>query len=88
MEARLRSVACVVVLGSVLLGTQGGLVARVLFELRRGFIASELCVNRAVPASTCHGQCFLKKRLAGQERQRSEQQSTFSASPVLFFLPH
>lgn len=33
------------------------------FNLNRKFIAEVLCINKAKPTTTCHGQCFLKKNL-------------------------
>jgi hypothetical protein len=33
------------------------------FQLNREFIAEVLCINKEKPATMCHGQCFLKKKL-------------------------
>jgi hypothetical protein len=33
------------------------------FQINREFIAEVLCINKEKPATTCHGQCFLKKKL-------------------------
>jgi len=33
------------------------------FQLNRGYIAEELCVNKDNPITMCYGQCFLNKNL-------------------------
>lgn len=45
------------------------------YELRKDFIAAELCVNSDEPASCCKGSCYLDKRLkeaAGEQDPNSE----------------
>lgn len=87
MSLRVRQIVLFVGLLGVLLSTHGGLVARVLFEIRHTYIAAQHCENRNVPDSPCKGQCFLKKRLAEAAERQEQQQATFTASPVAFFVP-
>lgn len=42
------------------------------FKLNQSYIASELCVNRDVPDSDCHGKCYLTKKLQQQNKERNE----------------
>ena len=37
------------------------------FKLNENFIAASLCENRSMPASCCHGKCYLKKKLQKEE---------------------
>ena len=71
---------------SIGLSTQGGLVVQALFHLRQGFIATHLCENRANPEMKCHGKCFLKKHLHEAEQQRKQTTSSPTISPVFHFL--
>jgi|GEM_PF-2203439 len=71
---------------SIGLSTQGGLVVQALFHLRQGFIATHLCENRANPDMKCHGKCFLKKHLHEAEQQRKQTTSSPTVSPVFHFL--
>ncbi|HET6567001.1 MAG TPA: hypothetical protein VFG50_03490 [Rhodothermales bacterium] len=70
---------------SLALSTQGGLVVQTLFYLRHDYIATHLCVNRTKPHEKCHGKCFLKKRMADAERDDARQAPS-SPSPVSFFV--
>jgi|GEM_PF-5115182 len=69
-----------IVLSTLLLVAYLGLVLRpsmplLEYELRKDFIASELCVNQDVPASCCKGSCYLTQRLkeaAGEKAPNTE----------------
>jgi len=39
------------------------------FYLNRNYIAKNLCENRNKPGMKCCGKCYLKKKLANQEKQ-------------------
>lgn len=67
------------------LSTQGGLVVQTLFSLRHDFIVTHLCENRERPQEKCHGKCFLKKRMADAERSGT-QQAPPAPSPVSVFV--
>jgi hypothetical protein len=41
-----------------------------VYEMNKDYIASNLCVNRAKPASCCKGKCFLQKKLAIDDDQQ------------------
>lgn len=40
------------------------------FEIHRDYIAKNLCVNRVTPGCSCHGSCYLHKKLAQDEDQQ------------------
>jgi hypothetical protein len=40
------------------------------YQVNREFIAKNLCVNRAKPASCCAGKCYLNKKMANDESQQ------------------
>ena len=56
---------------SLTLSTQGLLVIQGAFLARQGYVAANLCENRFVPASDCHGRCFLEKQV---DRHRGQQE--------------
>jgi hypothetical protein len=56
---------------SLVLSTQGLLVIQGAFLARQGYVAANLCENRFVPDSDCHGRCFLEKQ---SERHREQQE--------------
>jgi hypothetical protein len=39
------------------------------YQLNQDYIASVLCINKAKPASTCKGKCYLSKKMKEQEKQ-------------------
>lgn len=39
------------------------------YQINRDYIASELCINKAKPASTCNGKCYLVKKMKQQDQQ-------------------
>lgn len=39
------------------------------YQINRDYIASVLCINKAKPASTCNGKCYLSKKMKEQEKQ-------------------
>lgn len=48
------------------------------FELRRDYIAKNLCVNRDKPELKCDGKCYLAKRLAmAHEKEQQEAERNF-----------
>lgn len=49
------------------------------YKLNRGFIAKNLCVNKARPKMHCNGKCQMMKRLAVEEKQNS---SNTTNSPI------
>ena len=40
------------------------------YQVNKEFIAKNLCVNRAKPASCCQGKCYLNKKMATDESQQ------------------
>jgi hypothetical protein len=40
------------------------------YQVNKDFIAKNLCINRAKPASCCAGKCYLNKKLATDESQQ------------------
>ena len=71
---------------SIGLSTQGGLVVQALFQLRQDYIATHHCENRAKPEKKCHGKCFLKKHLHEAEQQSKQNSSPPAPSQVFHFL--
>jgi hypothetical protein len=39
------------------------------YQINKKYIAATLCENRAKPASTCKGKCYLLKKMRQQEQQ-------------------
>jgi len=39
------------------------------YQMNQDYIASVLCINKAKPASTCNGKCYLSKKMKEQEKQ-------------------
>ena len=68
------------ILSSLLLIAYLGLILRpsmplLEYELRKDFIAAELCVDSDEPASCCKGSCYLDQRLkeaAGEQHPNSD----------------
>lgn len=40
------------------------------YQVNKDFIAKNLCINRAKPASCCQGKCYLNKKMASDESQQ------------------
>lgn len=43
----------------------------VSFAINQRSIAATLCENRAKPNSSCQGKCYLRKKMAAQEKQET-----------------
>lgn len=86
MRRAAHQMTSLVALLSVLLSTQGGMLAHALFQLRQAYIAAHLCENRFEPSSNCHGMCFLKKRVAEADAKSRDNPTLLRPSTVLFFL--
>lgn len=86
MHSLVRQTATFVALLGILLSSQGGLVARVMFEVRQDHIAAHHCENRFDSESRCNGVCFLKKHVANHDKHDSEEQAQIVTSLVLYFL--
>ena len=86
---RIRTIIRIVVVCCVILSTQSYLTVRLLFEVRQGYIAQTLCVNRDAPELQCEGSCFLSEKLAEEQRKQDEEHRTaafelvFSSFPML-----
>ena len=39
------------------------------YNINKDYISSVLCINKAKPASTCKGKCYLSKKMDEQEKQ-------------------
>jgi hypothetical protein len=39
------------------------------YQINQDYIASVLCINKAKPASSCNGKCYLSKKMKEQEKQ-------------------
>jgi len=42
------------------------------FEINKDYIRDVLCVNRDKPITVCGGSCYLKKRLAQEQSEKTE----------------
>ena len=62
------------------------------YEIRRDYIISNLCENRAQPILLCNGKCWLEKELAAAKKQDERRaESSFLAkllSPVINIAAH
>jgi len=58
------------------------------YRVNRDFIAKNLCVNRAKPASCCAGKCYLNKKMATDESQQQApgKSGQRDESPLQIFL--
>lgn len=45
------------------------------FEANRDFISEMICVNKAVPETSCHGSCYLKARLKFIEQEEAPKEN-------------
>ena len=61
-----------VVVGVLVLSTQGLLLVQGTFLLRQDFVMATLCVNRDRPELHCDGKCFLTRQLREQQRREDE----------------
>lgn len=86
MRFATRHIAVYLTFLSILLSAQGGVLARVVFEIRQDHIAAHHCENRFDPHSKCNGICFLKKQLNEQHEHEPEKQAQVPVSLVTFFL--
>lgn len=80
---------CGLVLLLVIISTMAPSIALLQFNLRRAYIARELCVQREVAAEmrTCHGECHLARQLRALEQESDEgfpgSQIDFRTEPAL-----
>lgn len=75
---------CLVLQCAVQLGIMG------LYELRKEYVAKNLCVNRDKPKLHCNGKCHLKKQLkrASEQQEKEKRQSGEEVQlAVAFILP-
>ena len=59
---------------SVLLQSLSQLIVWAGYEVNLNYISKELCVNKKVKDSCCHGKCYLKKEM--QQTESREQSSS------------
>lgn len=71
--SRALSVGRLLLVLSLSLSTQGLLVIQGTFLARQGYITANLCENRFVPESDCHGRCFVKKQAERHEEHQERQ---------------
>lgn len=57
------------------------------YQINQDYIASVLCINKAKPASSCNGKCYLSKKMKEQEKQEQSIPSILKGleEVVLFF---
>lgn len=46
------------------------------YDLNKGFISKNLCINKARPKLHCNGKCQMMKKLAEEEKQNSSNNNT------------
>lgn len=49
---------------------------QISYDLNKGFIAQELCVNKDKPDLNCEGKCYLKKQLNKAQDHKQERNSS------------
>lgn len=57
------------------------------YQINQEYIAAVLCINKAKPASTCNGKCYLSKKMKEQEQQEQSIPSVLKGlkEVVLYF---
>ena len=57
------------------------------YQINQDYIASVLCINKAKPASSCNGKCYLSKKMKEQEKQEQSIPSVLKGleEVVLYF---
>ena len=58
------------------------------YQIKREYISSVLCINKDKPTSSCHGKCYLMKKMVEQEKQEQTIPSVLKGldEVVLFFV--
>lgn len=71
-----RAIAIVLLICSVSLNLSG-LFVFAGFEMNRGYIAKELCINRNRPELHCNGRCYLMNKLKQAQDKEQKQEHQF-----------
>lgn len=56
---------------------------QISYDLNKGFIAQELCVNKDKPSLNCEGKCYLNKQLKKAQQQKQDRQGQESNKPTI-----
>lgn len=84
----LKQVIAIVAFVGILFQTFSSLTVYTAFYLNQNYIAKNLCENRDKPMKKCCGKCYLKKKLAQQQKQDqvpNSQNQRDKQDVVLFF---
>lgn len=72
----IRSIAILLLFCSVSVNLSGVFVFAG-FEMNRGYIATELCINRNKPELHCNGRCYLMRKLKQAQDKEQKQEHQF-----------
>lgn len=72
----IRSIAILLLFCSVSVNLSGVFVFAG-YEMNRGYIATELCVNRDKPEMHCNGRCYLMRKLKQAQEKEQKQEHQF-----------
>lgn len=70
----MRRILGIALIFAVLLQSLSQLIVWAGYEVNLNYISKELCVNKKVKDSCCHGKCYLKKEM--QQTESREQSSS------------
>lgn len=84
----MRQIFSIVLILAIALHLFSELGIYISFKINQDYISKNLCVEKDIPNSTCHGCCQLKKKLKTSEEQKEENpQSTNKKPEIQFFNP-
>lgn len=70
----MRRILSIVLMVTILMQSLSQLIVWAGYEVNLNYISKELCVNKEVKDSCCHGKCYLKKEM--QQTESREQSSS------------
>ena len=56
---------------------------QISYDLNKGFIAQELCVNKDKPSLKCEGKCYLNKQLQKTQQKEQDRQGQEINKPII-----
>ena len=84
----MRSLLAILVSLMTLLQASSSLVIFSGFRLNQDFIAKNLCENRFVPKSHCHGSCHMMKEMKKEEQREERSGGNVQAGGEVVYIPH
>lgn len=84
----MRSLLAILVSLMTLLQASSSLVIFSGFRLNQDFIAKNLCENRFVPKSHCHGSCHMMKEMKKEEQREESSGGNVQTGGEVVYLPN